>query len=311
MGLVNRIKSGTVQNVVNHLRGDRGRAFDRPEPLAAAADQGRTFAGERKVRLGDVTTGGRLRLDALTRYTQDVSDDDTVDAGLATEPGWVVRSTVVDELTPARLGERLSFTTFCSALGKRWAERRLTVTGDQGARYEVATLWICIDPSSGAPVPLTEQFHALYGAAASGRTVSARLRNPRRPSSLHGSGGGVADGASEVTPDSTRSIQWPLRVVDYDVYGHVNNAAYWSVVEEFASPVDGAGPRRVRLEYGEGVGLLGTVALEIAAVGEHRIVWWLVDGRTVACAAVDPLPDDFYCDASAEDAAGSSARNNV
>ena len=50
------------------------------------------------MRLGDVDPDGRLRLDALTRYTQDVSDDDTTDAGLDVEPGWVVRSTVVDEL---------------------------------------------------------------------------------------------------------------------------------------------------------------------------------------------------------------------
>jgi hypothetical protein len=44
---------------------------------------GRTFAGRRRVRLGDCSPGGRLRLDAAARYVQDLSDDDTRDAGLA------------------------------------------------------------------------------------------------------------------------------------------------------------------------------------------------------------------------------------
>ena len=48
-----------------------------PSPLAPLPEVGRRFTGERKVRLGDVGRSGRLRLDALTRYTQDVSDDDT------------------------------------------------------------------------------------------------------------------------------------------------------------------------------------------------------------------------------------------
>ena len=79
------------------------------EPLRPQSAKGRVFAGARKVRLGDVDPQGRLRFDGLTRYTQDVSNDDTTDAGMPDVPGWVVRSTVVDELVPGQLGESLAF----------------------------------------------------------------------------------------------------------------------------------------------------------------------------------------------------------
>ena len=56
---------------------------------------GRTFVGSRRVRLGDCSPGGRIRLDAIARYLQDLSDDDTRDAGLA-QMTWGVRRTVIE-----------------------------------------------------------------------------------------------------------------------------------------------------------------------------------------------------------------------
>ena len=257
----------------------------RIEPLLAAAPVGRRFVGERKVRLGDVDRSGRLRLDALTRYTQDVSDDDTTDAGLAPEPGWVVRSTVVDEINPAELAETITCETFCSALGKRWAERRLTITGDRGARYEVATLWVCIDAAAARPAALTEQFLGLYAEAANGRTVSAKLQN-QKP--------GSADG------QTLDHQTWRVRVSDYDIYDHVNNAAYWAVVEEWGP--SGTWPRRIRMEYGAGVSPTDAVPVAIHRTGASNVtMWWLegdgrgqIDGSTLASVSVRPLPADLY-----------------
>ena len=57
---------------------------------------GRTFTAERLVRFGDLSRGGRLRFDALARYLQDVSGDDTADAGLVDDIAWVVRRTLVE-----------------------------------------------------------------------------------------------------------------------------------------------------------------------------------------------------------------------
>ena len=266
------------------------------EALAARPVRGRVFAERRKVRLGDVDRSGRLRFDALTRYTQDVSDDDTVDAGLDEQPAWVVRSTVVDELVPAQLGEWLTFETFCSGLGSRWAERRLAVVGEHGAHYEVATIWVCVDAESGRPHRLTEQFRNLFGEAAAGREVSARLVNPKPSPSVRETG--RQDG------------RWQLRVVDFDVYGHVNNAAYWTAVEQWLPPR--TGPRRVRLEYGRGLADIDEVDILVAddEPGERkgtRSLWWCPvldrgDGSGTggggsepeASARIIPLPSDLY-----------------
>ena len=251
-----------------------------PKPQVGPHSTGRQFRGRRKVRLGDVTPAGRLRLDALTRYTQDVSDDDTTDAGMATEPAWVVRRTSVDVVCSAALAEHLTFTTFCSGLGSRWAERRLRIIGDQGAHYEVATLWICIDPISGRPTKLTEQFLEIYGQAAGGRVVKARLSHPKPP------------------PDVSRE-PWPLRAVDFDTLGHVNNAAYWAVVEEDLAESEPAGQFRATIEYSTGLAPMASVLvarseLERESVPE-RFIWWMAAGEVpAASASLVPLPLGLY-----------------
>jgi len=251
--------------------------------LLPALPEGRVFEGTRKIRLGDVDPDGRLRFDGLTRYTQDVSNDDTSDARLPDTPGWVVRSTVVDELVPGYLGETLRFRTFCSALGKRWAERRLTVHGDQGARYEVATLWVCIDLEAGQPAVLTEQFLAIYASAAGGRKASARQRNPKIESLGERTGDVVAEA-------------WQLRRADLDTLGHVNNAAYWAAVEEWMAPF--AQPRRTRVEYGRGLSPAPHVGIARYQTDDRLLLWWLETGETTpsATASVEGLPLDLYRD---------------
>ncbi len=266
---------------------------DRIEPLAPAVEGGRRFSGERKVRLGDVDPTGRLRFDALTRYAQDVSDDDTTDAGLSPEVGWVVRSTVVDQVVPARLAERLRFVTFCSGVGRSWAERRLSVSGEAGARYEIATLWICIDAASGRPRGLTEQFFDIYGPAAAGRKVSPRLINPAMPE-------------ASSAPSTRQHHQWQLRTVDYDVFGHVNNAAYWAPVEQWVGADTAARPLRIRLEYGAGLAPGDDVCIVRVDEPAGLRLWWLPTGtrmepedvveagQVMASAATMSLPDDLY-----------------
>lgn len=256
---------------------------DEVVPLLARLPEGRVFEGARKIRLGDVDPGGRLRFDGLTRYTQDVSDDDTTDARLPDAPGWVVRSTVVDELVPGCFGETLTFRTFCSALGNRWAERRLTVHGNQGARYEVATLWVCVDFETGQPASLTEEFLDIYGPAAGGRNVSARQRNPKIES--------LGERAGEVVAEA-----WQLRRADLDTLGHVNNAAYWAAVEEWIEPF--GRPRRARVEYGRGLSPAPHVGVARFQADEILLLWWLENGENTpsAVASVCGLPSGLYGD---------------
>ncbi|MDH3296192.1 MAG: thioesterase, partial [Acidimicrobiia bacterium] len=176
----------------------------------------------------------------------------------------------------------LRFQTFCSSLGKTWAERRLTVSGDKGAHYEVATLWVCVDLVAGQPTMLTDEFLAIYGPAAGGRKASARLRNPK-PADL-------GEWTAKLKTES-----WQLRRADYDTLGHVNNAAYWAAVEQWLPPF--SGPRRARIEYG--TGLSPTPQVDIARVDgddDVLLLWWLQgeNGPPAASASIVPLPEGLY-----------------
>jgi acyl-ACP thioesterase len=238
-------------------------------------DTGRVFTGQRRVRLGDVDPSGRLRLDALTRYTQDVSNDDTTEVGLADDLAFVVRRTTVDVHRPGEFGEDLTIATFCGRLGRRWAERRLVVTGSGGARYDVATLWVHIETGSGRPRALSTDFLGHYGEAAQGRTVSARheLRSP-----------------DKVDVGPLRRTLWPLRFVDFDTFGHMNNAAYWAVIEEQRGDHPIEEPARIVIEYGSGIGPADEVIIVSGEDGDGRqLLWWEVGGQPVASASVESL----------------------
>jgi acyl-ACP thioesterase len=260
-------------------------------PLPAA---GRVFRAGRRVRLGDVDPTGRLRLDALARYLQDVSSDDTDDSGLPDSQSWVVRRTVVEQHAAARLGERLELATFCSGYGSRWAERRVSVLGEEGARIEAVTVWVHVDPASGRPRTISPAFHALYDAAAGGRQVKARQ--------VH----------EAVDPDGSgvTTIEWRPRAVDLDVLDHVNNAVAWALVEQVRDELlddaprlgtNGdvlAGPFRAEVEFRDAVGpatVHGAEPLRLSHVGEgsrRRLTLWSADGAIVhVTAVVQPLGD--------------------
>ena len=203
-----------------------------PVDLVPLPVVGRRFLAGRRVRLGDTTPRGRLRLDAVARYLQDVADDDAVDAGLDPDLAWVVRRTIVEVLRFPVLRERLEIITVCTGMGPRWAERRTSLRGEHGSRVEAAALWVLLDGRSGRPVRLPERVASVYAPSSGGRTVSARLLHP--------------------DPDPERlgpARSFPLRATDLDIAGHVNNAVYWALLEEFLRGTGRDQPLRAEVEH--------------------------------------------------------------
>jgi len=135
-------------------------------------------------------------------------------------------------LRPAGVFEVLTLGTFCGGTGQRWAERRVSVTGEAGASIEAATLWVYVDLDTMTPKRLTSEFMALFGESAGGRTVRARLLHPAPPS-----------GAPRQP--------WPLRATDFDLLDPVNNAIYWAPVEEVLArrPDLRSGALRAEVEF--------------------------------------------------------------
>lgn len=249
---------------------------------------GRIFRSSRRVRWGDVDSGGRLRLDAMARLLQDVATDDTAELGLAESEAWVVRRTLIHQIRAAEQGEILELATFCSGLGSRWAERRISITGDCGASIEAAALWVHLDPVSGRPRLLPTRFGTEFAAAAAGREVTARQTIEAVPLG---------------TPAATVR-QWHPRSTDIDILDHVNNAIGWSVVEQVLAdqlaitgfrPGSAGDPRadgfRAAIEFRDAIDrsvVESGVALPVASlIDDHRttLTLWSSDGATAHLSA--------------------------
>jgi acyl-ACP thioesterase len=228
------------------------------------------FTGRRRVRLSDVDVRGRLRLDAVARYLQDVASDDVAETGWgAPQHAWVVRRTRIDVVAPLQSDEDVTLGTWCSGTGASAAGRRTSLVGERGGSIEAESVWIHLTPE-GRPARLDRRFLGVYAAAAGDRRVSTRLE-------LHG-----------LAPDVPRA-PWPLRVTDLDVLGHVNNAAYWEALEErlARSGLDASGRLRAVLEYRSPLDLDDHVELAERRDASGIVVAFVVSGSAKAIARLE------------------------
>ncbi len=241
---------------------DPGAAVLLPRP-----GSGRLFAAGRRVRLGDVSTEGRLRLDAVARYLQDIARDDSVDAGYPDPEGWVVRRTLIEVTQSPRFGEQLDLFTWCSGYGWRWVERRTEIRGGAGGAVDAASVWVHVDVGAGTARRLPEEFYEIWGEAAAGRRISPRALLPAE------------------APAGSDRFPWPVRVADLDTFGHVNNAVHWAPVEEVLARL-GPVPAPLRAELEHRSPLRPEPAGEVwAARAGGGIDMWLAAGAEVATVA--------------------------
>jgi acyl-ACP thioesterase len=233
-----------------------------PPPAAS-----RTFTVHSRVRLGDVSPKGRLRLDGIARVLQDVATDDAEDGAPGEDDGWVVRRTTIDVARWPTHREALDVTTWCSGYGRRWAVRRTSLVGSGGSRVETESLWIHVDRTTGRPSPMTDTFFAVWGPGVTDTSVTARRRLPDKP-------------VGEPEP-------WRLRFSDFDGLAHVNNAAYWLPAEEhLAGRRDLTAPLRGAIEYREGVVRHEAVEIVTEDAEDGFLQWWVVDGQVRATTEV-------------------------
>ena len=226
--------------------------------LVPRPEVGRVFETTRRVRVADADPTGRLRLDAIARFVQDVGNDDVADAGLDPNIPWVIRRSEVSVDGWPRLGERVAIATWCGGTGSRWAERRVRFATASGL-VDTATLVVHLD-GLGRPARLPDWFESTYAEAAVGRTLNSRLVLPG-------------------PPDGAPSRPWAVRSTDLDVMGHVNNAVAWAAVEdecarrgvlpvaavaEWSGALDGAGAVELRSD-GAGLWLVEDGMVRVAA----------------------------------------------
>ena len=144
---------------------------------------------------------------AAGRRHADVDDAELIGAAV-----WVVRRLRLVVAGFPRFGDTVSLSTFCSGLGRMWAERRTSVISASG-QVEAVAIWIHLDPAEPAPDPVQRSGVRDLRRGRGRPEGQARLRHP-------------APG-----PDASRS-PWVFRAAETDLAGHVNNAAYWQPLEE-------------------------------------------------------------------------------
>ncbi len=205
-----------------------------PAELVPEPRRGRVFGQALRPGIADVTGSGRVRLDAIARWLQDVAYADLIDAGFEGRGAWIVRRTRIRVDSFPRFGDELRIRTFCSGIGRFSAERRTSVLGGS-ARVETVALWICLDAESWRPMRFESDFVDAYSESAAGRGAQVRLRHPDPPA------------GAERRP-------WTFRATDLDIAGHVNNSHYWAPLEQQLA--NGPEPERIdaEAEYREPAG---------------------------------------------------------
>ncbi len=218
------------------------------DPSLPRPVHGRTFTGRRRIRLADLDERGRMRLDAVARFLQDVAIEDVSETGWGTpEHLWFIRRIRLEVREPFLRDREVELVTWCSGLAAIAAGRRWSVIGDAGGRIEVDSVWIHLDADQR---PARIEGFDVYAEATAGRGVSTRLE-------LSAPG----DGASR--------RPWPLRASDVDLHGHVNNAVHWQAIEDALrnSPVDASAPLVAELDYRDPVDLADSVELLVDGDG--------------------------------------------
>jgi acyl-ACP thioesterase len=78
------------------------------DPSLPIPTVGRSYRGRRNVRLADMDAIGRVRLDAVARFLQDIAIDDVQETGWGTpEHLWFIRRIRLEVRAPF-LGDRVS-----------------------------------------------------------------------------------------------------------------------------------------------------------------------------------------------------------
>lgn len=231
----------------------------------------RVFVEQRRVQLGDAGDDGLLRLDALSRYLQDVADADAEDSGLLAAGGpWVLRRGHLRVTRWPGFREQVTARTWCTGTGACWAQRRTSLLDPHGEELvDTVTTWVHVDPATARPRRIPAGMDAVFGGRALSRRVDARLSLPTEP------------------PAWAARTPWTLRRADLDVMGHVNNAAALTPIVEEMAERGWAGAMTIDLEHRAALALSPTPTLELAT-GEGLDAWVRQDSQSALIVRIRP-----------------------
>jgi acyl-ACP thioesterase len=186
-----------------------------PEPI-----EGRIFSNEHPNLLADCDPLGRLRLDGLARILADAATLDNESSPTADKGLWILRRLILSLETWPQYLEHLTVRTWCSGIGRAWAERRSDLHHGGQHIGRAKALWVNVAPETGFPRSLPNGFLEVFGPSAAGRTIKPRFE--------------LTVPVEEPIATGTLS----LRYSDLDIVDHVNNAVHLALVEELLAPAE-------------------------------------------------------------------------
>ncbi|MEO8816090.1 MAG: acyl-[acyl-carrier-protein] thioesterase [Mycobacterium sp.] len=197
------------------------------------------------LRVADVDREGRLRLDGAARHIQDVGQDQLREMGYeATHPFWIVRRTMIDLIRPINFQDMLRMRRWCSGTSNRWCEMRVRIDGKRNrGLIESEAFWINISRETQMPSRISDDF--LAGLQRTTSVDRLRWKAYLKP------------GNRDLTTGGAEIHEYPVRFTDIDMFDHMNNSVYWTVVEDYLSayPELLSAPLRVTLEHDAPVAL--------------------------------------------------------
>ena len=242
----------------------------RPDPLDRPSTV-EVVTATRPVRLGDVARhrhSTRRPLLAFSRTCADTMTPTVVRRTLTTDG----RAPHVGRGPQRRIVSSSSWprsVPVAAAAGPNGAPRS-PATG--ALRSRPSSLWIRIDPASGRPTALGDEFTG---------TCTVRARRSTRVD---------AGSSSRVPPAHAERRSWLIRRVDLDPLRHVNNAVHWAVVEETLPD----GPRRGRgeVEYLAPRRSRRHRSISLTSISDRGDVssWLVADDAVVTAARWTPAP---------------------
>jgi acyl-ACP thioesterase len=129
---------------------------------------------------------------------------------------------------------------WCSGTSNRWCQMRVRIDGRKGGLLESEAFWINFNRDTQTPARISDDF-------------LAGLRKTTEVDRLRWKAFAKA-GSRE---DAAEIHEFPVRFTDIDFFDHMNNAVYWSVVEDYLSafPELLKAPLRVSIEHDAAVAL--------------------------------------------------------
>ncbi|PXW35161.1 acyl-[acyl-carrier-protein] thioesterase [Nocardia sp. 348MFTsu5.1] len=235
------------------------------------------FESNYRVRTGDVDQQMRLRFDGLTRYLQDIANDNLEATEFrVTDPFWIVRRTVIDVIRPISWPADVTLHRWCGALSTRWTNMRVRVTSThetnrfnpeprEDGLIETEAFWINVN-DQGMPSRLTDDAFELLSRSTDEHRLRWKSMNTATP--------------PERSDDDRIHA---LRATDFDPFKHLNNAAYFAAVEdELVDHEDLVkGPHRVVIEYLRAIEPGATVTIQRRRESD-QLQMWLREGDQVS-----------------------------